>query len=72
MVERVKAIEQTESGLENALKGIRTRKQFVEAFPELEKYAPSEHKSGSMLPAIANVVADLSKLGWPKNKVAAA
>ena len=41
--------------------------KFFEAFPEFEKYLPSEAQPTKNLPALANVVADLSKLGWPKN-----
>jgi hypothetical protein len=54
-----------------AVGGVRTRKAFIEQFPEFEKYAPSETGKGSLLPAIANVVADLSRLGWPKDAEAA-
>ena len=60
------------ANLEAAIAGIRTRKQFVELFPELEKYAPKESVKGTLLPALANVVADLSKLGWPASKNAEA
>lgn len=51
-----------------AIAGVRTTKSFIATFPELEKYLPTEHKSCSTLPAIANVMAGLVTLGWPKDK----
>jgi hypothetical protein len=69
--ERV-VIEAAKSRLTSALAGIRTRKQFIAAFPELEKYAPEEVKPSPMLPALTNVVSDLAKLGWPKTVEATA
>jgi hypothetical protein len=37
--------------------------------PEFEKYFPAEDAPISKnLPALANMVADLTKLGWPKGK----
>lgn len=50
--------------LEAAFEGINTRKQFVETFPEFIKYAPEESGKCPTLPAVANVVSDLVKLGW--------
>lgn len=61
------AVQQVRVKLQGSLESIRTRKQFVAAYPELEKYAPTEAARSAMLPALANVVADLSKLGWPKD-----
>lgn len=60
------AIAAAETALANSIAGLRTRKAFVAMFPELEKYAPPEPAMGTNLPAIANVMADLTKLGWPK------
>lgn len=71
MVGEVNAIEEARKKLEAAIAGIKTRKQFIETFPELEKYAPEEATVGTMLPALTNVVSDLSKLGWPKKQVVA-
>ena len=62
------ALSQARVKLSAALTGIRTRKQFLERFPELEKYAPADEGKSSFLPAVANVMADLSKLGFPKDK----
>lgn len=52
--------------LEIAFEGIRTLKQALTTFPEFKKYMPTEAEPTKNLPALANVVADLSKLGWPK------
>jgi len=56
--------------IECKLKGIvetcRTVKQLNDRLPEFKKYFPTVEKPVANLPAIANVVADLSKLGWPK------
>jgi len=53
--------------LEAAIEGCRTLKQLEKALPEFKKYYPKEDAPSTNLPALANVVADLSKLGWPKN-----
>lgn len=47
--------------------GASTRKALVAALPEFEKYLPDEiEKPSRSLPAIANVVAEFTKAGWPK------
>lgn len=43
-----------------------TLKQLTERLPEFKQYYPTEAKPTVNLPALANIVADLSKLGWPK------
>lgn len=50
--------------LETAVNGCRTRKQFIDTFPEFSNYAPSEHDKCNTLPAVANVAAELVQLGW--------
>jgi hypothetical protein len=53
--------------LRNAIDSCNTRKALMDRLPEFEKYFPAESATPSKnLPALANVVADLSKLGWPK------
>jgi hypothetical protein len=53
--------------------GCTTRKALAEALPEFEKYLPAEEpKATRNLPAIANLVADFTKAGWPKTKGATA
>jgi hypothetical protein len=55
-----------ESRLSHAFAGINTLKQALTTFPEFKKYYPTEEQPTKNLPALANVMADLSKLGWPK------
>jgi hypothetical protein len=52
--------------LEMAVMACNTLKQLADTFPEFQKYMPTEQQPTKNLPALANVVADLSKLGWPK------
>ena len=55
-----------ENKLRHAFEGINTLKQALTTFPEFTKYYPTEAEPTKNLPALANVMADLSKLGWPK------
>lgn len=57
---------QAERKLSHAFSGINTLKQALATFPEFKKYYPTEAEPTKNLPALANVMADLSKLGWPK------
>jgi hypothetical protein len=57
--------------LEAVIGACSTTKQLAEALPECAKYLPPEPVKGSQLPAIANLVADLMKAGWPKGKAEA-
>lgn len=44
-----------------------TRKQLVEALPEMEKYLPEDEPAAMRtLPVVANVIADFVNAGWPK------
>jgi hypothetical protein len=52
--------------LKGAIESCSTYKQLMTRLPEFEKYYPKPDAKGTNLPALANVVADLSKLGWPK------
>lgn len=46
-----------------------TVKQLAEAFPEFAKYLPRDDATATRnLPALANVVSDFVKAGWPKGK----
>lgn len=47
--------------------GCSTLKQLQTLLPEFKQYMPTETAPAKNLPAVANVVADLSKLGWPKS-----
>lgn len=64
---------QKHKDLEHRLQGVayacNTRKQLVEALPEFEAYLPAEEaKAAQNLPALANVLSDFVKAGWPKNQ----
>lgn len=45
-----------------------TLAQLKSRLPEFDAYFPTEQEPTKNLPALANMVADLSKLGWPKGK----
>jgi hypothetical protein len=68
--EPYKAEDETRYKAERSLAGVveacSTLKQLKERLPEFTKYYPTEEAPTANLPALANVVADLSKLGWPK------
>lgn len=52
--------------------GVTTRKALAEALPEFEKYLPAEEPRATRnLPAIANLVSEFTKAGWPKSKATA-
>lgn len=52
--------------IKGAIEACSTYKQLMTRLPEFEKYYPKPDAPATNLPALANVVADLSKLGWPK------
>jgi hypothetical protein len=54
--------------LMGAISACSTRKQALERMPEFEKYLPAERDPAGTagVPALANLVADLTKAGWPK------
>ena len=52
--------------LHAAVMGCNTLAQLKKLLPEFISYFPSETEPTKNLPAVANMVADLSKLGWPK------
>jgi hypothetical protein len=64
-------LKEMESKLKGVLAGISTVKQLKAQLPELAKYAPEEVTKSDNLPALANVMTDLTKLGWPKTQAAA-
>jgi hypothetical protein len=64
-----KAIDEARIKLQCAIEGCTTRKALMTRLPEFEKYYPAEEAPMSKnLPALANVMADLVKLGWPATK----
>jgi hypothetical protein len=56
----------TKRKLQGIVEGCSTLKQLQTLLPEFKQYMPTETAPTKNLPAVANVVADLSKLGWPK------
>ena len=54
--------------LSAAVNGCNTLAQLKKLLPEFISYFPSETEPTKNLPAVANMVADLSKLGWPKSQ----
>jgi hypothetical protein len=67
-VDQDDAFYSAQNKLRNAIDSCTTRKALMDRLPEFEKYFPTEAAPTKNLPALANVVADLSKLGWPKSK----
>jgi hypothetical protein len=58
--------------LESVAKSCNTRKQLAELLPEFEKYLPADTPAASRsVPAIANLVTEFTKAGWPKEKAKA-
>ena len=58
--------------LEAAAFSVNTRKALADLLPEFEKYLPADDRSATLnLPAVANIMADFVKAGWPKGQVAA-
>jgi hypothetical protein len=58
----------TKRKLQGIVEGCSTLKQLQTLMPEFKQYMPTEAAPTKNLPTVANMVADLSKLGWPKGK----
>ena len=58
--------------LSAVVNGCNTLAQLKKLLPEFISYFPTETEPTKNLPAVANMVADLSKLGWPKTKLQSA
>jgi hypothetical protein len=56
------------SKVSGILRGMTTTQAFVKALPEFEKYVPKDQEATKNLPALANLVSDFVKAGWPKGK----
>lgn len=67
-----KKLDDVEAKLTASIEACSTLKVAKERLPEFEKYLPQDRtpEKGTYLPAVANLVADLATLGWPKDKVA--
>lgn len=58
---------QLQEKMEGIAASCTTRKQLLEALPEFEQYLPAETAASSRsVPALANLLADLTAAGWPK------
>jgi hypothetical protein len=57
-----------EQKLKFAFKGITTRKQAADLFPEFEKYLPAEDSALRNLPITTDVMPALVQAGWPKDQ----
>ena len=67
--EQESSIRKLRDSLSAAAESMTTRKGLAELLPEFEKYLPEDEKQAlRTVPAIANLVADFSKAGWPKGK----
>lgn len=65
--EQAKEIRALKDKLSATAESVTTRKALVNLLPEFEKYLPKEDEQASrQVPAIANLVADFTKAGWPK------
>lgn len=68
-VEQRNRIEELRERIMPILRACSTRKQAVELLPEFEAYFPQEvPKVDRTLPVVGNLVADLTKQGWPAKK----
>lgn len=70
--EKHKSQKQQREALKERVEGViascTTLKIAKERLPEFIKYLPEEVEKSQNLPAIANLAADLVKMGWPKDK----
>lgn len=64
------ARERLRDQLKQAAASVTTTKALAEALPEFAKYLPADEAKARNLPALANVVADFVKAGWPKGQPA--
>lgn len=70
LIEAAQARRKAKKDLQGALQGCKTLRQLHTTLPEFAKYFPTEGAASANLPAVANVVAGLSALGWPKKGAA--
>lgn len=56
-----------EAKLRAVARSCNTRKQLVDALPEMEKYLPEDEPAAMRTrPVVTNVIADFINAGWPK------
>lgn len=68
--EQHQARKQLRNQLEQIAASATTTKALAEALPEFARYLPTDEAKARNLPALANVVADFVKAGWPKSQPA--
>ena len=68
----IRARAKVEHDLKNIVESTSTLKRLKELLPEFVKYFPTEAEPSKNLPAVANLVTDMVKLGWPDKKKASA
>lgn len=68
--EQQKVRNKLEESIRAAAYSVTTRKALAELLPEFEKYLPADDAKAIKinLPAVANIVADFTRAGWPKQK----
>ena len=67
LAEQNKRHSQLQEKIEGIAASCTSRKQLLEALPEFEKYLPAQTSVNSRsVPALANLLADLTAAGWPK------
>lgn len=66
--EQKKVREKLQTKLQGVAASCTTRQALLEMLPEFEKYLPADEAAAKKtnLPALANVVTDFVKAGWPK------
>lgn len=66
-VAQMNARTKIEEQIRGVISACSTLKAAHARLPEFAKYLPAEEVKGTMLPAIANLAAELVKMGWPKD-----
>ena len=64
-----KSLRDLNAKLKSVAYSVTTRKALADMLPEFEKYLPADEQAAiKTLPAVANIVSDFTKAGWPKGK----
>lgn len=64
--EQVKDIKRIRLTLSGIAKSCNTSEALLKKLPEFAKYLPKDVEASTNLPAVANLSAELIRLGWPK------
>lgn len=68
LTEAIAARNKVECALKGVVESTSTLNRLKELLPEFVKYFPTEAEPSKNLPAVANLVTDMVKLGWPDKK----